>query len=172
MRHRKKSKKFSRPRAQRKALVKSLLRSLIIYERIKTTQQKAKSLRGWADKLITWAKDDTLHRRRLSYKLLESHTLVKRLFNDIGPRYKDINGGYTRIIDLCHRKGDGAKLSILELTKIEKKEKVHKDKKKKKEKEVPHEERHERKAPKKEEKPKKGIVSGMRRIFKKERDAL
>ena len=171
MRHRRKRDNFSRPRAQRKALVKSILRSLVISERITTTESKAKAMRSWADKLISWAKEDSLHNRRLSYKFLEDHKLVKRLFDEIGPRFKDINGGYTRIIDLGNRKGDGAKLSILELTKIERKEKTHKGKKKK-EKEVPHEEKHEKRAPKKEEKPRKGIVSGMRRIFKKERDAL
>lgn len=170
MRHRKRSEKFSRSRAQRKALIKSLLRSLIIYERITTTESKAKQLRRTVGRLITWTKQDTLHHRRLTYRLLQSHTLVKRLFEVIGPRFKDTHGGYTRIFDLGYRKGDGAKMSILELTKIEKKEIKHKKKKQKKEK--IHEFEKKKVVPKKIEKPKKGFISGVRKIFKKERDAL
>ena len=161
MRHRKKSEKFSRPRAQRKALVKSLLRSLIISERIATTESKAKALRPWADKLITWAKTDNLSNRRQSYRLLESHTLVKRLFEKVGPRFKDISGGYTRVIGYRYRKGDGAKLSFLELTRIEKKAKGAKDLKGEKAK-------GEKEPPKKEEK--KGIVSGVKKMFKGKRE--
>jgi large subunit ribosomal protein L17 len=155
MRHRKKSKKFSRSRAQRKALMKSLLRSIITYERIVTTESKAKGIRKWVDRLITWAKEDTLHHRRLCYRWLEDHKLVKRLFEEIAPRFKDVNGGYIRIIDLGNRRGDGAKLSILELTRTEKKEKVSKKKEEKKKRE-----------PKEE---KKSFVSGVKKIFKKEK---
>jgi large subunit ribosomal protein L17 len=160
MRHRKKSEKFSRSRAQRKALVKSLLRAIFTYERITTTESKAKGIRKWIDKLITWAKEDTLHHRRLCYRWLEDHKLVKRLFEEIAPRFKEVNGGYTRIIDLGNRKDDGANMSILELTKIEKKEKVSKKKEERKKEEKPKEEQ-------KEEK--KGFVSGVKKIFKKER---
>ena len=159
MRHRKKSEKFSRPRAQRKALVNSLLRSLLIYERITTSESKAKAMRSWADKVINWGKTDTLANRRLSYRLLKDHSLVKRLFTEIGPRYKDINGGYTRVIGLKLRKGDGAKLSILELTqRVEKKApdlKAAKGKKAAKD-------TQEAKASDK----KKGLVSGMKKMFK------
>ena len=170
MRHRRKSEKFSRSRAQRKALVKSLLRSFVISERITTTESKAKAMRIWADKLITWAKEDSLHNRRLSYRLLEDHALVKRLFDDIGPRFKDINGGYTRVIDLGFRKGDGAKVSILELTKIEKKDKKLKGKKARKTKKA--DEKTTTKDEKKtsqETKSQKGIVSRVRKIFNKEK---
>lgn len=174
MRHRKKSEKFSRSRAQRAALVKSLLRGLIVNERIVTTESKAKGVRPTIERLITWAKSDNLHRRRLAYQLLCDHNLVKRLFERIGPRFKNIAGGYTRIIDVGFRKGDCAKLSILEFTKIERKEKKPKVKK---EKEVVKTEetlkvKEERHIPKKEEKPSKGILAGIKRIFKKERDAL
>lgn len=109
---------------------------------------------------------------------MEDHALVKRLFNDIGPRFKGINGGYTRILRMGNRKGDGASLSLIELTKIVKKEKVNKKKisggkpKDTESAETPKEEKHERIPPKKVEKPKKGFVSGVRKIFKKERDAL
>lgn len=112
MRHRKKSEKFSRSRAQRKALVRSLLRALFIYERITTTESKAKGIRHWAERLINWAKNDTLHHRRLAYRFLCDHNLTKRLFEVIGPRFKNIQGGYTRVLDLGYRQGDGGKISI------------------------------------------------------------
>ncbi|MDD4955805.1 MAG: 50S ribosomal protein L17, partial [Candidatus Omnitrophica bacterium] len=95
MRHRKKSQKFSRPRAQRKALKKSLLRSLLIYERIKTSEAKAKELSSWVDRLISMAKEPTLHHKRLAYELLCDHMLVKKLFDNIAPRFKEIKGGYS-----------------------------------------------------------------------------
>lgn len=155
MRHRKTTKKLSRSRAQRKALISALVRAVISKERIITTQAKAKALRKWVDKLITWAKNDTLHHKRLSYRLLKDHLLVKRLFEVIGPRFKTINGGYCRVLDLRRRKGDGALISVFELTKRE--EIV----KKAKEPKIKHEE--EKKA------PRKGIMSGVKNIFKKER---
>jgi large subunit ribosomal protein L17 len=172
MRHRAKHNQFNRPYAQKKALIKALLRSLFIYERIRTQEAKAKKIRPWVDRLITWAKDDTLHHRRLSFAVLGDHNLVKRLFEVIGPRFKDIPGGYTRIIDVGFRKGDASKISILELTKIDKKEKKHREKK---EKDKPHEvaeKKEEKIIPKKEAQPKKGLLSGVRKIFKKERDTL
>ncbi|MDD5584038.1 MAG: 50S ribosomal protein L17 [Candidatus Omnitrophica bacterium] len=174
MKHRVKSEKFSRNRAQRKALVKSLLRSLVIYERIVTQEAKAKKMRPWVDMLITWAKEDTLHHRRLSYRFLEDHNLVKRLFEVIGPRFKGIPGGFTRIIDIGFRKGDTSKMAIFELTKIEKKERLHKEKKEKAKEvsEEKHEEHEERTTHKKEEQSKKGLLSGVRKIFKRERDSL
>ncbi len=171
MRHRKESQKFSRSRAQRKALKKSLLRSLVTYERIKTTEAKATALQSWIDRLITLAKNDTIHHRRLVFKALGDHDLVKKLFDNIGPRFKGINGGYTRKFYLGCRKGDAGRVSLLELTKIEVKEKKVKEKKAKeiepeeaKHKEVKH-------APQKE-KPKKTIIEGVKGIFKKERDSL
>lgn len=173
MRHRKKSERFSRSRAQRKALVKSLARALIINERITTTTSRAKYLRGVVDRLITLAKKGSLSGRRLAYRTLEDHKLVKRLFDDIGPRFKDISGGYTRVLRLNNRKGDGASLSLIELTRIVRKEKTYKKKVKETEfKETFKEDGREKVPPKKEAKSKKGFVSGVRKIFKKERDAL
>lgn len=168
MRHRKKSEKFSRSRAQRKALVKALARALVIDERITTTTSKAKHLRTQADKLITWSKKDTVSYRRLAYKVLESHKLVKKLFEVIGPRFKDIAGGYTRVLACGYRKGDAAPLSLLEWTKtapkktlIEAPEKKEKKKAVKKEKKT---------AVKKEEKAKKGVASGVKKMFKRKKD--
>jgi len=165
MRHRKKSEKFSRSRAQRKALIRSLLRSLFIYERIVTTQSKAKGIRGWVDKLIEWAKKDTLHHRRLAYRVLCDHKLVKRLFEEIAPRFKDISGGYTRIVNIGYRKGDGAFLSLLELTRV-KEEKKGKKKKEKEKKEVVIEER--TSPPQETVQPqKKSFLQGIKKIFKR-----
>jgi len=183
MRHRKKSERFSRSRAQKKALVKSLVRALIINERITTVTSRAKYLRSEIDKLITWAKKGTLANKRLAFCVLEDHKLVKKLFDDIGPRFsakggsasggKEITGGYTRVLRSGIRKGDGASLSLIELTKIVKEKKIHKKKEEKAEpKEVSKEERKEKIPPKKIIKPKKGFVSGVKKIFKKERDAL
>jgi len=163
MRHRKKSEKFTRSRAQRKALVKSLVRALIINERITTTTSKAKYLRTQADKLITWAKKGTLASRRLAYRLLEDHKLVKKLFDSVGPRFKDVNGGYTRVLALGRRKGDCAPISLLELTKTAPKE-VSQAKPGAKDKKAVSKE--EKSAEKKEQK-KKGVASGLKKIFKK-----
>lgn len=168
MRHRKKGNKLSRSISQRKALIKSLVRSVMISERITTTEAKAKALRPWVEKLITWAKDDSLHHRRLSYRLLNDHVLVKRLFEEIGPRFKDTVGGYTRIIDLGNRKGDDAKLSIFELTKINKKEKKIKDIKKVEEKNIS---QGDQEPVEEKGKPQQGIVSRMRKIFNKDKGA-
>ena len=162
MRHRKKSERFSRSRAQRKALIRSLLRSLFIYEKIVTTQSKAKGIRGWVDKLIEWAKKDTLHHRRLAYRILCDHKLVKRLFEEIGPRFKDISGGYTRIVNIGYRKGDGALLSLLELTRIKEEKKEKKKKEEKKEVVV------EKESPPQEtaQPQKKSFLQGIKRLFK------
>ena len=171
MRHRKKIERFSRSRAQRKALIKSLLRAIIINERITTTTRKAKALSSRADKLITLAKTNSLSSRRLSYRLLESHKLVQRLFNVIGPRFKDINGGYTRVIKLKTRKGDGAHLSILELSKLEIVKKTKKKAKSEPDTKVSSEKT---KTPdlKKEAKPKRGLIPNVRKIFKKKGDTV
>jgi large subunit ribosomal protein L17 len=172
MRHAKKRQRFSRPRAQRKALIRSLARSLLIYERITTSESKAKALRRWMDNLISLAKDNSLHSMRIAYNFLQDHSLVKRLFEEVGPRFNSIKGGYTRVLDLGYRKGDGAKISLIELTKIEKKEKKRKEKVKKEKEIQASEEKKEEKRPLRKEKPKKGIIDGVKGIFKKERDSL
>jgi len=115
MRHQKKGKKLGRTAAPRKALFRSLVTSFVIYEKIKTTQAKAKALRPIAEKMITLAKKDTLHNRRQALKELYVEDAVKKLFEVIGPRYKERNGGYTRIVKLMPRKNDGAEMAILEL---------------------------------------------------------
>ena len=128
MRHRLKSEKFSRSEGQVRGLKKSLLRAILLKESIKTTHEKAKGLTIWVAKLITRAKVDNLHNRRLAYSELDDHNLVKRLFEDIALRFKDVPGGYTRMFDIGWRKGDCAKLSLIELTKLSDKKKEIKPK--------------------------------------------
>lgn len=116
MRKLKKGRKFSRKRDQRKALLKSLARSLFLNEKIKTTEAKAKEISGFAEKLITRAKKGDLSSRRYLAKFF-SRDLVKKLVDEIGPRYKSRKGGYIRIIKFGPRKSDGAKMVIIELIK-------------------------------------------------------
>jgi len=130
---------------------------LIIYERIRTTTSKAKAIRPMVEKLISLAKRGDLHSRRLAYSILGNHVLVKRLFDDIGPRFNNKNGGYTRIFNIGTRKGDGASLSLVELT--QRREKLKKKKEKPKKEEEP------ASASKREEK--KGFFSGVKSVFKK-----
>ena len=115
MRHRKAGRKFGRNSKQRKALFKCLANSLIEHEKIKTTLAKAKSIRPKVEKLISLAKEDTMHRRRLAFKKLQRKSVVTRLFETVGPRFKDRNGGYLRIIRLGHRPGDGAEMAQVEM---------------------------------------------------------
>ncbi len=112
----KKGRTLARKSDQRKALLKSLARALFLNEKIKTTEAKAKELRGFAEKLITRAKKGDLASRRHLAKYFEKK-LVKKIIDEIAPRYKARNGGYTRIVKLGLRKSDGAKISIIELVK-------------------------------------------------------
>ena len=116
MRHKKSGKKFSRTADHRKAMFRNMTRSLFTYESIKTTEAKAKELRGVAEKLITLGLRNDLHSRRLAYKWLENHQLVKKLFDDIAPRFAGVPGGYTRIFKLgLPRVGDCAPMAVIEL---------------------------------------------------------
>ncbi len=123
MRHRVKKKHFDRTKEQRKALFRALARSLILEERIITGEQKAKALRPFIERLIAYAKeayateDNTkkLHYRRQALSLLPDKEAVAKLFEDLGPRFADRNGGYVRIVKLAkQRRGDGAELAIIE----------------------------------------------------------
>lgn len=116
MRKRKKGRKFSRERDQRKTLLRSLANNLFLKEKIKTTESKAKELSRLAEKYITKAKKINLASRRLLLKEL-SPQVVKKLEKEIGPRYKERKGGYTRIIKIGPRKSNGAKMVIIELVK-------------------------------------------------------
>lgn len=114
MRKLKKGRKLSRKRNQRKALLRTLARALFLREKIKTTEAKAKELRSFAEKMVTRAKKGDLNSLRILAKYF-SKDLVKKLVVEIGPRYKERKGGYTRIIKLGPRKDDGAKMAIIEL---------------------------------------------------------
>ncbi|MDW8095331.1 MAG: 50S ribosomal protein L17 [Aquificaceae bacterium] len=116
MRHRVKKKHFDRTKEQRLALYRSVARALIMEERIQTSLQRAKAVKPFVERLITLGKKGDLHSRRLALKLLPDRKAVKKLFEDIAPRFENRQGGYTRIIKLPdRRKGDGCELALLEL---------------------------------------------------------
>ena len=115
MRHRVAGRKLSRHTQHRELMFRNMLVSLLQYERIKTTLAKGKELRSWADKIITLGKKGTLHARRQAFALLRNEGIVKKLFDEIAPRFKDREGGYTRVYRLGWRQGDGAPLSLVEL---------------------------------------------------------
>lgn len=117
MRHKKSGKRLNRKAANRKAMFRNMARSLIIHESIRTTVVRAKELRSVVERLVTYAKKDTLAARREAYKVLGKHSLVQRLFDEIGPRFASRQGGYTRVIKLGKvRTGDGATMAIIEFT--------------------------------------------------------
>jgi large subunit ribosomal protein L17 len=115
MRHLKRKKKFSRTSGHKRAMFSNMLVSLFEYGSIKTTTPKAKELRRLSEKVITRAKENSLHNKRLILRKLKNRDIVAKLFDEIAPFYKDVNGGYTRIIKLGNRMGDGAELSLIEL---------------------------------------------------------
>lgn len=115
MRHKVKKKKFDRTKEQRLALYRSLARALILEERIETTLERAKAVRGFVEKLVTLGKRGDLASRRRALELLPDKEAVRKLFEDVAPRFEGRNGGYTRVLKLPHRrKGDGAQLAIIE----------------------------------------------------------
>jgi len=129
MRHRLANKKLGRNSAQRKALLRSLVTSFLEKERINTTLAKAKALRPLAEKMITLAKKNSLHTRRKVLRFVYKKDVVKKLFEDIGPRFTERPGGYTRIIKTGQRAGDGAQQAIIELVGSEFKKKSKKKEK-------------------------------------------
>jgi large subunit ribosomal protein L17 len=115
MKHRRGFNPLQRMSAHRKALHRNMVTSLFKQERIRTTKAKALEIRRTAEKMITRAKEDTVHNRRIVSGRLFDEGIVAKLFTNIAPRMKDRNGGYTRIIKLGERKGDAAEVVILEL---------------------------------------------------------
>ena len=115
MRHRVHGRKLGRPTPHRRALLRNLCTSLFEHERITTTVEKAKELRPLAEKLITLGKDGGLHARRQAAAQLLNVAVVQKLFDIIANRFADRNGGYTRIVKLGYRQGDGADLAVIEL---------------------------------------------------------
>lgn len=115
MRHRKSGRHLNRTSAHRKAMFSNMAASLIEHEIIKTTVPKAKELRRVAEPLITLAKEDTVANRRLAFARLRSKAAVGKLFSELGPRFQDRPGGYTRILKAGYRTGDAAPIAYIEL---------------------------------------------------------
>ena len=115
MRHRVGTAKLKRDVGARNSLLKNLVTSVIEHERVVTTVPKAKAIRPLVDKMITLGKRDTLHARRQAAAFLETPKSVKKLFDTLGTRFGQRNGGYTRIVRLGFRKGDGAEQAMIEL---------------------------------------------------------
>ncbi|MGD9547469.1 MAG: 50S ribosomal protein L17 [Candidatus Krumholzibacteriia bacterium] len=124
MRHNVSGRKLNRTPAHRKMLYRNLVTSLFKHERIQTTVPKAKEARSLAEKLITFAKRGDLHARRMAARKVNEPAVLAKLFEEIGPRYSERPGGYTRIMRLGNRKGDNAELAILELVDTKKRPKV------------------------------------------------
>jgi large subunit ribosomal protein L17 len=114
MRHRKAGRKFGRNPSQRKALLRQLAISLIMNDRITTTEAKAKELRSVVEKLVTIARDDSEHHRRLVMSRIDNEKALVRLFDVVAPRFEENNGGYTRMAKLGIRHGDAAPLVLIE----------------------------------------------------------
>jgi large subunit ribosomal protein L17 len=115
MRHRKAGRALRRTSEQKLALMRNLASSLIEAGAIETTEAKAKELRPFVEKLITKAKSGTLHARRLAGRHVQKRETADKLFQEIGPRYATRAGGYTRILKVGHRRGDGAEMARIEL---------------------------------------------------------
>ena len=115
MKNLKKGRTLGRNSAKRKALFQSLAISLIEHEGIKTTLAKAKELRSFIEPLITLAKNDSVSNRRIAFTKIRNKSAVGKLFSDLGPRFKDRPGGYSRIIKIGFRKGDAAPIAFIEL---------------------------------------------------------
>lgn len=131
MRHLVKEKKLRRDTAHRKALLRNLVTSFLEKERIKTTLAKAKAARPVAEKIITLGKNDTLSARRRALQFVYKRDVMRKLFDEIGPRFSERPGGYTRIVKLGPRWGDGAEMALLEMvgTEFKPQEKKKKEKK-------------------------------------------
>ncbi len=115
MRHRKSGRKFNRSSSHRAAMFRNMVTGLLEHERIYTTVAKAKDLRRWADWMITLGKRGDLHARRQALQVIRSKDVVHKLFSELGPRYELRPGGYTRIIKMGNRRGDGAPMCLIEL---------------------------------------------------------
>ncbi|HKX11869.1 MAG TPA: 50S ribosomal protein L17, partial [bacterium] len=114
MRHQVRKKRFGRHTSHRIAMFRNMVTSLIVAERITTTLAKAKELRRFAEKMVTLAKNGSLHARRQAAAYVRGSVAVQKLFAELGPRFKERQGGYTRILKLGNRLGDGAEMAIIE----------------------------------------------------------
>jgi large subunit ribosomal protein L17 len=115
MRHGVAGVKLGRSPAHRRALLRNLVTALLEHEAVRTTDAKAKELRRWGDRLITLGKQGSLHARRRAAALVQRQSVLKKLFDEIAPRYQARQGGYTRVVKLGVRHGDAAPMSLVEL---------------------------------------------------------
>ena len=122
MRHKYSGRKLNRTSSHRSAMFKNMMASLIEHEEIKTTLPKAKELRGFVERLITISKIDTVAKRRIVFSRIRSKDAVKKLFSELGPRFKNRPGGYLRVLKCGFRAGDKAPMAIVQL--VDKKEEV------------------------------------------------
>ena len=116
MRHQKTGRKLGRTSSHRLATMRNMVSSLVEHGRIKTTDTKAKELRIVADKMVTLGKKGDLHARRRAMRTLRGKTIAKKLFDEVAPRFVNVNGGYTRIIKFGRRPGDNAMMSFIEFS--------------------------------------------------------
>lgn len=139
MRHGRTVIKLSRNKSHREAMLSNMSASILENIQIRTTLTKARAVKRWTDHLITLGKKGDLHARRLAFALLQNRKLVKKLFDEIAPKLATRQGGYTKVLRLGYRLGDGAQMAVVQLMvekpKVEKKEKGEKDEKEKSRKE-------------------------------------
>lgn len=114
MRHRVEGRKFGRETDARRLMMKNLVKSMVEHGQIHTTLAKAKEMRRFVERVVTYGKKNTVHARRLAYGVLGDRDLVKRLFDDIAPLFADRNGGYTRVVKAGFRRGDNAPMAIIQ----------------------------------------------------------
>ncbi|HOZ01885.1 MAG TPA: 50S ribosomal protein L17 [Candidatus Syntrophosphaera sp.] len=114
MRHRVEGRKFGRETDARRLMICNLVKSMIDHGQLTTTLAKAKELRSYVERVVTYGKNNTVHSRRLAYSVLGDRTLVKKLFTEIAPAFEGRNGGYTRVIKSGFRKGDSAPMAIIQ----------------------------------------------------------
>ncbi len=114
MRHRVVGKKFGREMDARRLMICNLVKSMIEHGQITTTLTKAKELRGYVERVVTYGKANTVHARRLAYSVLGDRSLVKKLFDEIAPAFEGRNGGYTRVVKAGFRRGDSAAMAIIQ----------------------------------------------------------
>ncbi|MCB5261023.1 MAG: 50S ribosomal protein L17 [Candidatus Cloacimonetes bacterium] len=114
MRHRVEGRKFGRETDARRLMMRNLVKSMLEYGQINTTLAKAKEMRRFVERVVTYGKNNTVHSRRLAYSVLGDRDLVKKLFDEIAPAFANRNGGYTRVIKAGFRRGDNAPMAIIQ----------------------------------------------------------
>lgn len=115
MRHLRKGRSLHRSHSHRKSMLQNLAVSILVHERVQTTEAKAKEVRRLVDRIITWGKRGDVHSRRLTVRQVRDRTVVKRVFDELAPRYMERPGGFTRIIKAGFRQGDNAPMVVMEL---------------------------------------------------------